>query len=257
MIAAHPRLISYPETHFWDYTIPDKFRYRFLKIYSAPEKALVRAYLDEHEFPLDAMSDMKSRYLTTRSWSRALMRILDRLTDPELSGWIEKTPRHLYAIPYITGADKDALFLHILRSGKDVVASMYEVTHKYPEYWNGPRTIDMCLERWKRDVELSKKYLTHPRHFFISYEELLEYKEKILEKVCEFLGVSFSLEMIDSFMSEAQKLVGEKEKWKAANISGRSPGSKFSSIFSSNEQEYILSEIGNISLESFRINTGR
>ena len=47
MVAAHPLLTSYPETHFWDYTIPKNRYLRFPKIYSFPERKLVSDYLQD------------------------------------------------------------------------------------------------------------------------------------------------------------------------------------------------------------------
>lgn len=252
MMAAHPKLTSYPETHFWDYTIPDRLRYRFPKIYTSREKQVVRDYLSEHQFSLEAMSGMKPFYLTTRGWSKALMRVLDHLTETNFSGWIEKTPRHLYAIPHIIAADADALFLHILREGKDVVASMYEVTQNYPEHWSGARDLDTCISRWKKDIKLSKAYLDDDRHSFVCYDDLVHSKQKMIQNICGFLALDFAPEMVREFTDEAQDLVGTEEKWKSANIKGKKTGDKFSRVFTEEEQEYVIQQIKDISLDPFR-----
>ena len=198
------------------------------------------------------MSDMRSCYFRTAGWSAALMKVLDNLTAPELQGWIEKTPRHLHCIPFIEAADPGALFLHMLREGRDVVASMYEVTHSYPEHWNGPRDIDTCVERWKADIGISRQYLGRRNHAFVRYGDLTESPEDTLKAVSEFLGVEFTAEMHQSFREEARTLVGSSEKWKAANIRGRKGGDKFSGIFTSSEQQYIRKRLSGATLEMFK-----
>lgn len=252
MIAAHPKLTSFPETHFWDYTIPDKLHFRLPKIYTSNDKQIVKDYLSEHHFSLDAMAGMSSFYLTTKRWSEALLQVLDKLTSDKFDGWIEKTPRHLYAIPHISVVDADAVFLHIGREGKDVVASMYEVTRQYPEHWNGPRDIDKCISRWKKDISRSKVYLDNARHFFVFYDDLVNNKEEVVQKISGFLNLDFTIEMVRNFTEEARNLVGMKEEWKSANIEGKKRENKFSRLFTAEEQEYILQQTQAISLIPFR-----
>lgn len=252
MVSAHPEFTSYPETHFWDYTIPEKFYHRIPKIYSGDEQKVVRKYLEEHGFPLESMAGMNPFYFRTRKWSRALMQVLDNLTGNKLTGWIEKTPRHLLSIPYIKEADRNVFFIHVLREGKDVVASMYEVTHKYPEYWNGPRSIDTCIERWKNDIEHSRNFLNQPKHSFVLYDDLIHRKENIMKELCGFLGIEFASGMVDNFKEEARDLVDQTEEWKSANIEGRSKKDKFDRIFSAQEQDYILEQLDDVSLDDFR-----
>lgn len=251
LLAAHPKLTSYPETHFWDYSIPKQIRFRAPKVYTMREKKLVQQWLQKYEFPLDAMNHMQPLYFTYKSWSKALMKVLDNLTDDEVSGWIEKTPRHIYSVPFITAADANARFIHILREGKDVVASLYQVTHKYPEHWNGPKDIDDCIQKWKKFIAESRKYLDQPRHSFVRYEELLANKAELVPKLCEFIGFDFEPEMLQEYTNKAERLVGENEKWKESNISGKDKTDKFSRIFSPEEQEYIIEQTQGISLEAF------
>lgn len=251
LLAAHPKLTSYPETHFWDYTIPKKFHVRFPKIYTGREKRMVREYLQKYQFPEKAMSEMRHLYFSYKPWSEALLQVLDNLTAEEFVGWIEKTPRHIYSIPFITAADPDAYFIHIIREPRDVVASLYDVTHKYPEHWNGAKDIDACIAKWKKFISESRKYLDAPRHSLVRYEELLREREQMTQKLCEFLGVDFVPEMLQGYRDEAEKLVGEKEKWKEANIRGRDKKDKFMRLFTPEEREYIIEQTKNISLDSF------
>ena len=251
LLAAHPKLTSYPETHFWDYTIPKKKRYRLPKVYTIREKKLIREFLQKYDFSLEAMAGMKPLYFSYKSWSKALMEVLDNLTSDEFDGWIEKTPRHIYSVPFITAADSNARFIHIIREARDVVASLYQVTHEYPEHWNGPKDIDDCIQKWKEFIDESHKYLDQPRHSFVRYEELLERKEEITAELCEFIGLEYSSEMLQDYTDEAEKLVNQNEKWKESNIKGRDKTDKFTTLFSTEEQEYIKERTKHVSLAPF------
>jgi hypothetical protein len=221
------------------------------KIYTIREKKLVRRYLQKYDFPLEAMQQMRPLYFSYKSWSRALIQVLDNLAGDEFEGWIEKTPRHIYSVPFITVADPSARFIHILRDAKDVVASLYEVTHKYPEHWNGPKDIDDCIKKWKKFISESRRYLDSPRHSFVRYEELMQEKEQMVPALCSFLGIDFVAEMLQDYTDAAKNLVGKDEKWKASNIKGKDKANKFSRLFSDEEQEYIIDQTKNISLEAF------
>jgi hypothetical protein len=66
-------------------------------------------------------------------YTKAFIKILDEITlENGKSSWLEKTPEHLGQINYIERWVQRAKFIHIIRNGDDVVASLYEVAQKYP-----------------------------------------------------------------------------------------------------------------------------
>ncbi len=249
MMAAHPQLASFPETHFWELTVPEKFRYRLLKMYGRRSRQLVGDYLEKYGYPEEVLDRLAPIYLSYRSWSQALAEILDSLVPKGKMGWIEKTPRHLHYIPYIRKSIPGAEFLHIVRSGKDVVASMYEVSHNYPRHWNGPRSIEQCVERWRTDVGLSAAYRGEKGHSFVRYERLRADTERELRRLCRSLDLEYDGRMGEEYREQARGLVGGEEAWKASNIHGRSGGDKFKNIFSEEEQKYILERTEEVSLD--------
>ena len=251
MLAAHSQLHSFPETHFWDYTVPENRFYRLLKIYSSFDKKIVYDFMRKYDLKTDV--NMRPFYFTTGGWSKALIKVLDSFTPTGVGGWVEKTPRHLNYISHISAVCPDAYFIHMLREGKDVVASMYQVTQESPKQWGGARDINTCIARWQKDVKRSKQYLGDRQHLFLTYGELVSEKEKVLQRLSEKLNVTFQSKMIEEFSNEAENLIGNEEQWKQANVEGRKAGDKFSQIFTKEEQQYIIKAVADISLEPFHI----
>jgi hypothetical protein len=167
--------------------------------------------------------------------------------------WLEKTPQHLYYIRPIEKYIKNVKFIHVLRNGEDVVASLYEVTHKYPEIWDGPRTIDQCIERWIEDVKISFKYISHENHMRIKYEELVDDPSKIIRKACDFIGVKFHQEMLKKYSAIASEVLLKVENWKE-EVKGsilNNNGKKFFKVFNPQEREYISKLIRNSASHTF------
>lgn len=252
MLAAHPQLSSFPETHFWIRTIREKPYFRLPKLYAGRDKKVVSSYLQKYDFPLEAMADMKSIYYTGKGWSNALLNVLDNIADEQTAGWVEKTPFHLLRISSITAADPEVKFIHIIRSGKDVIASLYDVTHNYPQHWGGePYSIDKCIAIWKKCIRRSLRYLKAPQHHFVNYDELVETNEQILRRLTNFLGLEYVSTMGSAHTQAAQNVVGNFEKWKRSNVEGRSRIDKFTKSFNPKEQQKIKNSIQEISLEPF------
>lgn len=255
MVGAHPSLVTFPETHFWMDTVPFRRILRPFKIYGRKEIQVIERYLESHSYPKEILSDISGPYYSTVNWSSVLCRVLDSITPETVEGWVEKTPRHLHYIDLIDRSAPDLHFIHIIREGKDVVASLYEVSNKHPEHWYGAKSIDECINRWISDVEKSKRYLDHPRHEFVRYETLAQQPEAALKRMTEFLELPYHPDMIQSHREEAGRIIEDKESWKEANVAGRGKVDKFKRNFSTDEQKYIMERTEPVDLTVFNHNT--
>ena len=156
--------------------------------------------------------------------------------------WLEKTPRHLYYIPNIAQALPQAKFIHLLRSGEDVVASLYEVTHAHPAVWGSERSVDSCISRWVKDTKLSLGYSGQANHLLVHYEALTENPEASLRRIFAFIGLPYSSAAQKSYRHAAERVTAPGEVWKNAAQRRISPPShhKFTQLFTPEEQAYIL-----------------
>jgi hypothetical protein len=93
------------------------------------------------------------------------VKLLDKLTLAQgKSVWLEKTPGHLYYIDDLERYIPEVKFIHLVRNGADVVASLYEVTNQYPQEWGGAYHIEQCIRTWNQAVKLTEEHLGKENH---------------------------------------------------------------------------------------------
>ena len=241
MLAAHPRIASFPETHFFERVSP-----RFASVGMASPKRRDRRrllqFLSEVGHP--EMECLIPRYaVTLRRSVGAFVEVLDALTLAQGGTvWVEKTPGHLHYIDLVEAHIPDALFIHLVRNGEDVVASLYEVSTEHPEVWGAPATLEECVTRWTGDLKLTQGHIRKPQHTLVRYEQLLDHPQSVLANLCRFIGVEFDPGMLSEHSSVVQKLVLESEIWKdSARVDGlhRPMVRKFDQLFDQEQQAYI------------------
>lgn len=202
LLAAHPRLASFPESHFFSAILP-----------LTPPKAdePLRAFLAGAGLPPPSAPPAT----TTAKRVRQFIGILDRAAaDRGYDGWVEKTPIHLHHIDTITRHLPDARFVHVLRAGAPTISSLYRATHEHPEHWDGARSWRQCGERWIGDVVLSLARHGDDGHHLLRYEDLIAAPEAVLQDVCAFVGVDYAPAMLRDHAEVAGELVLGHERWK-------------------------------------------
>jgi hypothetical protein len=248
LLTAHPQITSFPESHFFRHLVPYDLKRYWLGI--APEKARTRfkTFLEEINRE-ELVSYLPYFPIFQYQYIQTFLRTLDTITQEQGKNiWIEKTPGHVRNIDYIKKHIPEAKFIHIIRNGPDVVASLYEVTHKYPEIWRGAWNIDRCITQWIEDVQISLNHQNKPDHILVQYEHLVQNPRLIISKICDFLNVSFDEIILEKYMTKAQNIVLENEPWKRSvseTIQNRN-GQKFTSLFDLQQQSYILEQLSEV-----------
>lgn len=215
LLAAHPNINTFPESHFFALAIPRSLCRRILGLPSSNLKQFFDYFLKNAN-----LMDMQ-KYIPTGlsnirlvNWIRAFIYILDESSLREQKKiWIEKTPRHLHYIHVIREFVPNVKFIHILRNGLDTVPSLYRVTNHYPEFWGGKRSLDWCLERWRKDIQLSLTQFGKRDHFLIRYENLVSYTMEVLKEICVFLNVEYTKSMIEKHSCVAEKIILPHQHW--------------------------------------------
>ena len=239
LLCAHPQVFSVPETHLYS-KIP------------SPNRVLRRLGFARRDAPARFSALLASLGLPpvtvrspfVRDYLRALAGSLDAATlEAGKTVWLEKTPRHLLFVGSIARALPGARFIHLVRRGPDVVASLYEVARDYPEVWGGPRSLEACVERWLRDTAISRRYEARAGHFTVRYEALTGDPEGSLRDLFAFVGAPFSDAQRAAVMAGyagAAEGVASGEAWKEGVRGAIRPSrGKFSS-FTPERQAYVL-----------------
>lgn len=198
LLAAHPEIISFPESKFFHYLLYEEFA---TKLPSRLE-TFFRDEINRPEFLHDFDNSQ-----TDENKAAWFVRILDGLAvEGNKSIWLEKTPEHIYFIEDIQRLVPDAKFIHILRNGMDTIASLYEATRTFSNLWGGVWDLEHCIERWKDAVLISHKYVNESRHMFVKYEELIDNKNLVLAGICDFIGIEYDAAMLINYKKNAANL---------------------------------------------------
>lgn len=262
MIASHSRVVSYPETHFFSKTLPINPFLRRLKLYGPGSREIVTQYLKLNGYlQLNPFENTPGyQFFTHSTWCLKLIEILDKMTtegahkqDIVNPVWgLEKTPRHLHYISSIEQTNSSIKFLHLLRQGKDVVASLHLATKQYPEQWGGERSIKKCINWWNNSMRSSLKHQNKANHLFVVYEQLLESPERVLQTISNFLELEYQKTMGSDFHNTADSLTKEEEKWKDQNSQkSLKKSNKLEKHFEPSTINFITDEILDIDLRQF------
>ena len=250
LLGAHPAIATFTETKFFFYGVPQyEPRRQAFRMVSRQLNPWLSEFFTEHLKRPELLQSWPNIPLMSL-YVKKLIRILDDLTKEQGKKiWLEKTPEHLYHIETIEKYVPGVRFIHIVRNGADVVASLYEATHKYPKPWRGALDIDRCIERWVEAIPISSQHLHKQNHTLVRYEYLVEDPRTRLLQLCDFIGVEFNDNMLSNYskvaervtMYEAGRIV--KPKITSAN------SEKFYRIFDEGQREYILNQLSAIDLD--------
>jgi sulfotransferase family protein len=121
--------------------------------------------------------------------------------------WGDKTPGYVSYLPRLLSVFPDAQFVHVLRDGRDVVASLSE------QVW-GPESPLIGALRWRRKVSAGRRAgarMGSDRYLELKLEDLIVDPEAKVRELCDFLGEQFQSSMLE-FPARARVLFAEDDK---------------------------------------------
>lgn len=249
LLAAHPLVVSFPETHFFRFVAPQHRLPRALGLASSRARSRIGEFASELGRP-----ELMKRFpfhVTARGATRSFVRLLDDLAhEQEARMWVEKTPGHLHHIAPIEQRVAGARFVHVVRNGEDVVASMYEVTHAHPDVWGGARSLDECIDRWLGDLAITRGCAGRRDHCIVRYETLVERPHGELERLCSFLELEYVESMLELQADAAEPLVLDSEPWKerAKMALQMSERRKFDELFDDYQRRHVTRRLAGADL---------
>lgn len=102
-----------------------------------------------------------------------IRRVLDRVhdLDPAATVIVEKSPSHSRHVDLIARYLPDAAFVHILRDGRDVAASLQAASKGWGSYW-APAATPRAARAWKESVLGARRAAATGRYTEVRYEDL-------------------------------------------------------------------------------------
>lgn len=106
--------------------------------------------------------------------------------------WAEKTPTNIYHTDFIKKMFPDCQFIHIIRDGRDVIAS-------FKKRW-GSKTIFYGMKQWNKSMNLTptlrEKY-GKDEYIEVRYEDLVSNPEPVIRKIIEFLNEPWTPSLLE------------------------------------------------------------
>jgi hypothetical protein len=185
LMASHPRLKTGQETDIFDVYIGPQLRAWRMQ---SDDKRSGRGgvglgcYFHEEEF-LRNLSD----YLAV-----LLKPVLGSLRDDEY--FVEKTPGHALYIPEILELMPKVRIIHILRDGRDVVASLLAASRDWGKNWAPPKA-NAAAYMWVkhvRAVRASAHLIPSGQFYELRYEDLFLDPLASISSIFQFLNIPWS-----------------------------------------------------------------
>lgn len=253
LLASHSKVLSFPESKFFVHMFPQlgesKKRYR-LGLAMRRTRPNFISFLNEISCPemQRFLPILPLISLYTNSFVAALNHIA---ISKDKTLWLEKTPEHLHYISHIEKSIPQAKFIHIIRNGPDVVASIYDLAKRYPNFWGKYyEDLDACINRWISDVEATQNYQFSSKHIITNYDSLVQSPEKELERLLKFLGLTFEGFLLELHKETSKKLIRKREDWKS-NVGDKitnANSKKFYSCLTLDEQQYVIDRLSGIQI---------
>lgn len=183
------------------HTLPIKFNAARGLGWENQARLIIATFESHHNFPLWGidLAEAYQKALSLKPQERSLARVIDEVfltyssqVFPESKVWGDQSPIHALYMPDILSIFPKVKFLHLLRDGRDVVASKVVK--------NGDESLYSAVHRWKTCIKRSRqiqKKIAGQQFLEVRYEELVTAPEATLHQVCEFIGIDYDQRMLD------------------------------------------------------------
>ncbi len=167
---------------------------------------------------LDAFLDDLGRFYQLYEWGISAEDVRPRLREGMTTGeaiaavfevyaererkprWGDKTPVYMQHLPLLERLFPDALWVHLVRDGRDAALSFFSLPESFSEKtWALPRTAAQFAARWRTEVLAARRLGTHVggRYLELRYEDLVAEPERELRRVCEHASLAWEPQMLD------------------------------------------------------------
>ncbi len=112
---------------------------------------------------------------------------------PGASTVLEKTPSHSLHVELIARYVPGARFVHIVRDGRDVAASLVAASQGWGAAWGAPNTVGAAAREWRTYLESARRARALGPYHELRYEDLLgDSAPEVLRDAFAFCGIEMS-----------------------------------------------------------------
>lgn len=235
---AHPAIASFPETNFLGRLVggwTGRLHARCNHVRPRRRDRALHHLAEVLDRPELADGPQSSRFADIVG---ALTNALDAIaTGRGAQVWVEKTPKHFRYVDLLERHVPAVRFLHLVRDGRDVVASLVDRASRHPQFANRGDA-RAAARLWNEAVRAAWQVRGRQGHRFLSYEDFIAQPERELQGICDWLGLDYSVAMLAQ--SDASAIVTSGESWKSgAGEPIAAPRSRFETVFTAREQRAV------------------
>ncbi len=230
LLARHPDVYTLPETAFFE-RLYDDLAWRWGDHRAKPRRrrwpqrlGLMRKGVRPVVVPLLHALDREGAVIRhvpfqAHACASKFIELLDaRTLQAGCSLWVEKTPNHLLYMPEIEACAPNARFIHVIRPGPDVLASLADA---YLRFENddafGGGTVHWA-RRWNRAMQIHATCIGGARHAFVFLEDLISEPDDEWARICRFLDLRPDIRIDAACNRTIANL--EHEPWKRGATTG-------------------------------------
>lgn len=244
ILGAHPEIQTFPESHFFCGLFPNPIR-RHLRATSERWKTCFADFVKEIGQPDRQLAEGIESSRNGKTIADGFIELLDELTlEAGKQVWVEKTPNHISFARVIRSYYPDAKLIHLIRPGRDVVASLFDVSRRYPGQWGGEWSVDKCLGVWNRAVKKHRYWYGRENHLHVYFPEVVTQPQAVAQRLCAFIGIGYTDDMLERRQENSAGIMTGQEKWKEG-VKGeiKKPVDRSSELFDAKTLAYIDSKL--------------
>jgi hypothetical protein len=166
----------------------------------------------------------------------------------------EKSPNNVFFFPHLHRMFPDAAFLHMLRDGRDVVASLLTMNWRTPDGTPIDYTRDarLAARYWARAVSAGREFArmtagsSHYRE--VRYEDLLDDPQAYLRALFDFLGEPWEPAVL-AYHTVPRTLGDESSAAQVAQPLNRASAGRWQRELAPADRQAVKEEIGDLLIE--------
>ena len=153
-----------------------------------------------YEWGIDP-EDVRPRLREGMTTGEAISTVFEVYAEHEgKSRWGDKTPLYMQHLPLLERLFPDALWVHLVRDGRDAALSFLELPAGFSgKTWAQPRTAAQFAARWRMEIRSARRLGTHVggRYLELRYEDLVAEPERELKRVCEHASLTWEPRLLE------------------------------------------------------------
>jgi hypothetical protein len=176
------------ETYFYDLAP------RFPRLSPKSRRALLERFLAGYlgnVKGLDVEPIAREALARSRTTADFLPRLMDGITSAQqMERWVEGTPTHVLYMNEIAGAVPDALFLHVIRDGRDCALSADRQGWTPPFSWDARHRLGVAALSWEWMVRTGRRFgQAQPACYReVRFEDLVTEPQRVLRDIGRFIN---------------------------------------------------------------------